>query len=140
MAGLSRRLALVGAAGHVTLRRMSERNRSVETDLSEVRKRQALAFVAILMIVVVVTISVRLGLGVVAGELITAFVAKSLLTIIGAVVAPMFDYLLGERYWWLSPSAVVTVSLIKLLVVLSESIDSDTAESIRTDTRRVDPM
>lgn len=133
-------IAVVGAAGHVVLRRMSERDRSVETDFSEVGGKQAVGFLLVLAAVGSVTVSVRLGVGVIAGEIITAFVGKSLLTILGAAITPMFDYLLGERYWLLSPSAVAALGVIKLLAAISESIDSDTAESIRADARRVDPM
>lgn len=133
-------VALVGATGHVTLRRMSEHNHSVETDISEIERKQALMLVAILAVVAVMTVSVRLGVGVVAGKVITGFAGKSLLTIFGAATAPMFDYLLGKHYPLLAPSTLAAIGLIELLATFAERVSPDAADSIRTDARHVDPM
>ena len=92
-----------------------------------------------LAVVTATVVSLRLGFGVIVGQFVTAAVGKSLLAVFGAALAPFVDYRLSERRRWLSPSHLVAVGLAQLLVAVGV-VESDTAESIWTDVRRIDPM
>jgi hypothetical protein len=133
-------IALVGAGGHVTLRRMSERDRSVETDISGIEAWKAVVLLLILTFIAVITVSVRLGLGTLVGMYVTTLIGKSLVAVLAAAVTPVFDYLLGERHWWASPSGLVTGVLTWVLVALVSRVNSEAAENIQSDARRIDPM
>lgn len=132
-------IALVGAAGHVALRRMSERDRSVEIDLSRCERGQAVVLLAVLVGGGATMISLRLGVGVAVGELVTTSVGKSLLAVFGPALTPLIDYRLGERHRWLSPSRLAAAGLIQLLVVVV-GVKPDTARTLQSDAPRVDPM
>lgn len=133
-------IAFVGAAGHVTLRRMSERDRSVETDLSETGGWKAATFLLALAVVGAATVSVRLGIGTLVGVSVTENVGRSLLAVLATAATLVLDYLLGERYWWASPSNLVACGVIWVLAALVSRVNAEAAESIQSDARRVDPM